>query len=155
MSKLPHAGPPHAQGCLGDVRVHAAPSGHGHCDCPRAEWLGELVPRGQARDELLTQLAKWATEQRIFTNAGIEVLQPTGPGAGPPNSSAFAAAGVWAAAQIAERIWIDVRMGALHLAQECRPHRHEPDPRGAGGSSVPEIAPVSRGIVDVHLPEPS
>lgn len=152
MSKPPHSGPIHDPACLGNVRVHSAPTGHGHCSCARADWLGELVPRGRARDELLTQLANWATEQRAFTTAGIEVLQPTGPAAGPPSSSEFAAAGVWAAAQIAERIWIDVRMGALHLAQECAAHRLDPEPRSVG-VQVPETV-VDRPIIDVHLPEP-
>ena len=122
---MPHSGPRHAAGCLGDVRVLNTPTGHGFCNCERATWLGEQVTRGQARAELLEQLANWAHEQRIFTASDIDAVQTGGPGAG-TTAGEFVAAGVLAASRIAEHIWIAVRMGALNLAKECSPYVAEP-----------------------------
>jgi len=111
-----HTGPAHARDCLAGTIDDA------HCGCARGAWLDEMVPRSQARAELLAQLSGWAREQRIFDdgvlNAKARPLEP-----GP--MAAVLRAGVVAARSISDSVWGRVTAGATNLRRECdrRPAR--------------------------------
>lgn len=103
-----HYGPPHDSGCLA---VHAREA---RCACARRDWLREMVPRRQAREELLAQLAGWAHEQGIFAENNLEREAPT---EGAPRWARYA---VQQAARMAREIYIGMRMRALAMQEECK-----------------------------------
>lgn len=104
-----HSGPTHDATCL---NLHASDA---TCRCRRRDWLRESVPRHQARAELLTQLANWAHEQRVFASAEID-RSPEKRRGGVPG---WVAAAVRAAAQMAEEVYVGVRRRALAMRKEC------------------------------------
>lgn len=128
-----HSGPPHDPGCL---TPHVSEA---RCSCSRRDWLREMVPRHQARAELLGQLAEWAHEQRVFATADMEnqsarERQPGAPG--------WLAAASRAAAHVAEEVYLGVRRRALAMQGECA---------SAAEVKLPEERPVETAKVQETL----
>ncbi|MHA6626907.1 hypothetical protein ACU61A_15840 [Pseudonocardia sichuanensis] len=118
-----HSGPNHDSDCLAG---HVAKA---HCGCSRAAWLDELVPRAQARTELLTHLERWAREREVFETADLEracrvnVPMPTEPHlAGweiSPHLREYLRMGAGMAQSIVRQTWQGMAVRAIHMRKEC------------------------------------
>lgn len=140
-----NAGPAHDDACL------AATAHDALCRCARHDWLEELVPRAQARYELLSQLAAWGTEQRVL--AETEIRNQTAPLDGRPG---WAQQGVRAAASMASEVYVGVRRTALNMRSEC--DFAKPDTPAHVDDTTPpaeEAEPESERDDEPEPPEPS
>jgi len=118
-----HGGPGHDRDCPAGLQRGAS------CRCARATWLGELVPRAQARTELLTQLERWAREREIFEAsdldkaARINVPMPTEPhlaiGEISPHLREYLRMGAGLAQSIVQQTYQQMAVRAMHMRTEC------------------------------------
>jgi hypothetical protein len=112
-----HLGPGHDQGCLHRHMNDAvcAPS------CSHHQWLDEPVPRAQARAELLTQLERWAREQRTFEVGDVERIQAGARGVWAPSERSFdvLSMAVAAASKLTQTVYERVAVTALNMRDEC------------------------------------
>lgn len=105
-------------------------------DPERRAWLGERIPRHQARKELLGEIAVWAHEQRVFAAAQVEYDGGEAKNRGV--TAGWAVAAIRAAASMAEGVFVQVRMRALAMQQECDAAARQPVRRPVETAQVQE-----------------
>lgn len=149
-----YSGPKHDADCL------AAHASDASCACSRADWLGEMVPRAQARTELLTQLEKWAREREVFETSDIDraarvnVPMPEEPHlAGwevSPYLREYLRMGAGMAQSVVRQTWQSMAVRAMHMRAECATvlTRMEAAEKKTGGpKSVPAAPDLSDQLV--------
>lgn len=137
-------GPRHDASCMAP-RHKGAP-----CRCARGSWLDELVPRHQARAELLDGFETMARQQQVFLDGDLQVLaqRPDLSGLGDPGVAQYATAGINAAQVIARGLWQRIAVQAMNLRAECTDRAVKPTP------SVPEPARPRAGAFAEQVGEP-
>lgn len=125
------------------------------CRCARGRWLDELVPRAQARAELLEGFETMARQQQTFLDSDLQVLaqRPDLTGLGDPGVAQYATAGIHAAQVIARGLWQRIAVQAMNLRTECAARIEKPKP--VAGERRPSAAAFNEpvGDTDVAVPE--
>lgn len=113
----------------------------GICRCPRGDWFDQAVTRAQARAELLSELAGWATDQRVFA----ESYMAGDPEGREPGMPGWRHAAARAGAVMAQEVFLDVRRRALAQRDEvlARPDPSDAEEPAAGDPrrSRPTVVP--------------
>lgn len=124
------------------------------CRCARGRWLDELVPRAQARAELLEGFETMARQQEIFLDADLQAprLREGGSALGDPNVAYYATAGINATRTIARGLWQRIAVQAMNLRTECTARIEKPKP--SAEETRPRAAAFTEPTGDPDVAEP-